>query len=650
MPFLIEYLLKVSIALALVYLFYQLVLRRLTFYNWNRWYLIGYSVLSFVIPFMNITDFLFKHELDEAQFVQMVPVYHLNLTATGAGFEWNSWTIAIVILLTGMVVMGLRVLLQFFSLRKLKAKAKLLNEGDIKLFHVEDNIMPFSFSNGIYINSKLHTEAELQEIIRHEFVHVKQKHSIDILFAELLCMLLWFHPAAWLIRKAIRQNLEFIADEKVLQDGVDKKQYQYLLLKVVGNNHYSIASNFNFSSLKNRIIMMNQIKSARVQVIRFLFILPLVAVLLLAFREVRQKEQRKDFQQQLLLSDTIPASEIASVNVNKNGDEKTITIILKNGTTDTYNLNDPKQKEAFEKKNGKVDQLAPPSPPPPAVIQSDEVERVDVTKANGKDIIRIRLKNGTVETFDLNNEKDKETLRTKYKFSTAGSSSSTNSSGNKNLAITVKPAKETVKLNKKGYYVSIADDMGECVVIVKDKNKKIIEALKLTDWNAAEAKYEAKYGEIPPPPPPAPSAPVTVVGYPSPVSSPAAITVEGKPATITVTEATSPVKEVTVTGYKKVVGTATIDTDVKTTTAAEPGVVTVVGYGKSTKESGNIKLKKGIDNVLYILDGKEATSEDINGLDPNTIESISVLKDDNAVKLYGEKGKNGVIIIKTKRK
>ena len=207
MPFLIEYLLKVSIALALVYLFYQLVLRRLTFYNWNRWYLIGYSVLSFVIPFMNITDFLFKHELDEAQFVQMVPVYHLNLTATGAGFEWNSWTIAIVILLTGMVVMGLRVLLQFFSLRKLKAKAKLLNEGDIKLFHVEDNIMPFSFSNGIYINSKLHTEAELQEIIRHEFVHVKQKHSIDILFAELLCMLLWFHPAAWLIRKAIRQNL-----------------------------------------------------------------------------------------------------------------------------------------------------------------------------------------------------------------------------------------------------------------------------------------------------------------------------------------------------------------------------------------------------------------------------------------------------------
>lgn len=586
MPIIIEYLLKVSIALALVYVFYQLLLRRLTFYNWNRWYLIGYALLSFLIPFMNITDFLFKHELDEVQFVRMVPVYNLNLTLVDGGFEWNSWNIAIVILVAGMLVMGLRMLLQFFSLRRMKAKAKLLNEGDIQLFHVEDHIMPFSFSNGIYINSKLHTEAELQEIIRHEFVHVKQRHSIDILFAELLCMVLWFHPAAWLIRKAIRQNLEFIADEKVLQDGVDKKQYQYLLLKVVGNNHYSIASNFNFSSLKNRIIMMNQIKSARVQVIRFLFILPLVAVLLLAFREGKQKEQRKEeFQKQQLLKDTVPANEIERVNVNKNNNEKTVTIVLKDGTKETYNLNDANEKAAFEKKYGKLDKVVPPPPPP----------------APGK----------TVAT---------------------------------------KPAHEEVKLNAKGYYVTIADNMGDCVVIVKDKNKKIVEALKLTDWSAAEAKYEAKYGEIPPPPPPAPPAPVTVAGYPSPVSSPAAVTVEGKPATVTVAEATSPVKEVTVTGYKKVVGTATTDTDVKTTTAVEPGVVTVVGYGKSTKESGTVRLKKGNDNVLYILDGKEATADDINALDPSMIESISVLKDDNAIKLYGEKGRNGVIIIKTKKK
>ncbi|RXK58734.1 hypothetical protein ESA94_15195 [Lacibacter luteus] len=589
MPVIIEYLLKVSIALALVYVFYQLVLRRLTFYNWNRWYLVGYAALSFFIPFMNITDFLFKHELEEVQFVRMVPVYNLNITATNAGFEWNSWNIAIVLFIAGMMLMGMRMLLQLYSLRKMKAKARLLNEGAIKLFHVEENIMPFSFSNGIYINSKLHTEAELQEIIRHEFVHVKQKHSIDILFAEFLCMVLWFHPAAWFIRKAIRQNLEFIADEKVLQEGVDKKQYQYLLLKVVGNNHYSIASNFNFSSLKNRIIMMNQIKSARVQAIRFLFVLPLVAVLLLAFREVKQKEQRKEeFKQQLLINDTVPASEIASVNVNKNNNEKTVTIVLKNGTKETYNLNNPDEKEAFEKKYGKLDKVVPPPPPPPVP---------------GK-------------------------------------------------VVTVKPAHEDVKLNTKGYFVTIADNMGECVVIVKDKNKKIVEALKLTDWNAAEDKYEAKYGEIAPPPPPSPLAPVTVVGYPSPVSAPAAVTAEGKVATVTVAETTSPVKEVTVTGYKTAAVTTTAVATVNTTAAADPGVVTVVGYGTSTNKPATIKLRGKIstDNVLYILDGKEVTAEEVNQMEPNNIQSISVLKDESAVKLYGEKGKNGVIIITTKTK
>lgn len=655
MPVIIEYLLKVSIALALVFLFYQLVLRRLTFYNWNRWYLVGYSVLSFLIPFMNITDFLFKHELDEAQFVRMVPVYNLNLTVTDGGFEWNSWNIAVVILIAGMMLMGIRMLLQFFSLRKMKAKAKLLNEGDIKLFHVEDNIMPFSFSNGIYINSKLHTEAELQEIIRHEFVHVKQKHSIDILFAEFLCMLLWFHPAAWFIRKAIRQNLEFIADEKVLQDGVDKKQYQYLLLKVVGNNHYSIASNFNFSSLKNRIIMMNQIKSARVQVIRFLFILPLVAVLLLAFREVKQKERRKDIQQQLLLSDTIPASEIATINVNKKDGESSVTIVLKNGTTDTYNLDDPKQKEAFEKKYGKLD----PPPPPPALSNEQlnqikiqkNVQTINISNEKGQNIVRIRLNNGKEEVYKIDNIKEKEQLELKY-----------------GKLVTTSPPPPPVPsvLSNKGYYLSVADDMGECIVIVKDKKKNIVEALKLTDWTANEKKYEAKYGKIPPPPPPAAPATITVTGYKtikdvSTASEPAAVMVEGAPVTVSATSpvavvegkpltttvaAADPLKPVVVQG-KPLIENVTTTAPGSSSSVKE---VTVVGYRTSTDKTGNVRLKKGNDNVLYILDDKEATADDINALNPNTIESISVLKNENAVKLYGEKGKNGVIIIKTKKK
>jgi TonB-dependent SusC/RagA subfamily outer membrane receptor len=652
MPVLIEYLLKVSIALAVVYLFYQLLLRRLTFYNWNRWYLVGYSLLCFVVPFLNITDFLFRHELEKVSFIQLVPVYNFQLT--NPGFEWNQWTISIAVLLTGMLVMGVRILIQLLSLQRIKTKATLLNEGDVKLFHVNEQIVPFSFHNGIYINRQLHTDEELQEIIRHEFVHVKQKHSIDILLAELLCMLLWFHPAAWLIRKAIRQNLEFIADEQVLQDGVDKKQYQYLLLKVVGNNHYSIAPNFNFSSLKNRIIMMNQIKSARVQAIRFLFVLPLLAVLLLAFREVRQQENKPDFEQSAVLAiDTIPADNIESIRVNKNNNEKTITIVLKDGTKDTYNLNDQTEKAAFEKKYGKLENKVPPPL---------EVKIVPFDQAPPK-----------------------------------------------------------VELNEKGFYVSIADNEGECIVIVKDKKKNIVEALKLTDWTKNEAAYEKKYGKIPPPPPPtvpdapaavsivAPVATTAIVSEPveisttstvSPVSevvvtgygtksTVAPVVVEGKQikGTVKLTSPVTPVEEVTVVGYatKKstdapvvVEGKQIKGTINSTSPASDVKEVTVAGYGKTatgakivfegkssangsgvangspSTKTGNLRLPfahgLNTDNVLYILDGEEIEYGKLSALDPNTIESVSVLKSEAAVKLYGSKGENGVIIITTKVK
>ena len=106
-----------------------------------------------------------------------------------------------------------------------------------------------------------------------------------MIWAEVLCILNWYNPFAWLIKKVIRQNLEFIADQKVLQNGLDKKQYQYLLLKVAGGASFRITNQFNFSFLKKRIAMMNKMKSAKFHLIKFLFVLPLIAVMLLSFRE-----------------------------------------------------------------------------------------------------------------------------------------------------------------------------------------------------------------------------------------------------------------------------------------------------------------------------------------------------------------------------
>jgi beta-lactamase regulating signal transducer with metallopeptidase domain len=291
-PF-IEYLLKVTIGLAAVSCFYQCVLRKYTFYNWNRWYLLIYPVLVFFIPFINIDETLNRVEVADRQIVSFMPaVQHftrpeidLQEAALPVAMQVRGGDILLIIFATGVILMLIRSAVFFVSLLRIRKKARLISRDGVKIYEVEKDIIPFSFGNSIFINRKLHHEHELKDIMLHEFVHVRQRHTADIIFAEILCILNWYNPFAWLIRYAIRQNLEFIADRQVLQNGVDAKHYQYLLLKVTGVPAFRIASQFNFSSLKQRIMMMNKMKSTRIQLTWFLFVLPLLFVLLVAFRQ-----------------------------------------------------------------------------------------------------------------------------------------------------------------------------------------------------------------------------------------------------------------------------------------------------------------------------------------------------------------------------
>ncbi len=287
----LQYLLKFSISLAALYVFYKAVLRPLTFYQWNRFYLLCYSLLSFVIPFINISPWVAQQS--HQQLVNIIPAIDNYTAVTSAPpvvvpSLLQMLTLSDLLLLlfvAGATVVLVRLLLQYCSLRRIRRQAVLLSaDAPVHLYETKVPVSPFSFGNAVYFNRQLHTEEELQRIIQHEFVHVKQKHTVDLLVAECLCVVNWFNPFAWFIRHSIRQNLEFIADEKVVANGLNKKEYQYLLLKVVGIPQYSIAGNFNVSNLKKRITMMNKMKSARLHLGRFLFVLPLLCVLLLAFR------------------------------------------------------------------------------------------------------------------------------------------------------------------------------------------------------------------------------------------------------------------------------------------------------------------------------------------------------------------------------
>jgi hypothetical protein len=189
------------------------------------------------------------------------------------------------VLAAGSVVLTARMIVRWLSLIRLRRKATLIGGDAVKIYQVDEPVIPFSFGSAIYINQHLHTEKEWEDIVLHEYVHIRQRHTLDILIAELVCIANWYNPFAWLIRYSIRQNLEFIADQQVLDKGVDRKGYQYHLLKVMGEPRYRLANNFNFSSLKKRIVMMNKMRSAKVQLLKLLFLLPLAAVLLVAFRD-----------------------------------------------------------------------------------------------------------------------------------------------------------------------------------------------------------------------------------------------------------------------------------------------------------------------------------------------------------------------------
>lgn len=297
MPLYFEFMLKASFCLGVVFLFYTLLLKRITYYVWNRYFLLTFSILSFLVPFIDVNVIIEAQQFKAISLIDQIPSLYSNPimgNAIKGGDDINYWQILSAVYLLIFSVLFLRLLIQLLSIRKIKSKATLIVDGEVKIYHLSEPILPFSFLNNIYINKDNYSEKELQEIVNHEQVHVGQKHTLDVLVAEIICIINWFNPFAWLIKKAVRENLEFIADDAVIQKGINRKNYQYLLLKVTGDVASSITSNLKFSSLKNRIIMMNKTKTSRFHLFKFMLLIPVIVFLLLAFRNSKEIQSNQN--------------------------------------------------------------------------------------------------------------------------------------------------------------------------------------------------------------------------------------------------------------------------------------------------------------------------------------------------------------------
>ena len=553
MPEIIPYLLKVNLAIVLFYLGYRLLLRKLTFYSLNRYYLLFALLFSFSYPLVDVAQW-FAAPVEElsGEVVYIIPDWEQVPTEAFSG-----WPYLIATMLLGALWFVGRLIVRLLSLRRIHRHSQ---PDTWQWFHyrrVFEPMKPFSFWRNIYVNVERHPDNELKEIFRHEQVHVSELHTLDVLVAELCSILCWFNPGMWLLRYAVRENLEFITDRNVLKSGVDKKAYQYSLVGIGRQEsaHPAIAQGFDFKNLKRRIMMMNKERSPRYQLSRYLLAIPAIAVLALVFTMTRASDA---------VSAQVSLETYADVEAVEGVAADPAIEQVAGDTTDAKGMQGDGE-----------------------VRTEGTIVRISRNKIPGKDAPLLVLDGNELdESFELE---------------------SIDPSSIASISV-LKDATATTAYGEKG---------ANGVVVITTKAHAGQDTTKRN--SAADDRLRE----------------VVVTGYStSKQSGDVSDKVDG-----------AGLDEVVVTGYAK---KATADTEAGSGATTEPGEIVVVGYKPEPSEP-SAKINKALNDALVVIDGEETSSEALQALPVDDIESINVLKGDAAINKYGEKGAKGVLEVITKR-
>ena len=272
---------KVALALLVFYLFYRFLLKKETFHRFNRVVLVGTAVLSFLLPLCIIT---IHKPIEVTPVVPEPTIVATELPAqeltplVEPAVPW--WPIALIVLFwAGVVFVLARVSISILSIIRIIRRGQLVREdADCQIIVTERDIDPFSWMKYIVLSRK-DWEAPHDSILAHEKAHIGLGHSIEVLLVDVFSALQWFNPAIWMLRADLQELHEYEADDAVLRNGANIKEYQYLLIrKAVSKSGYSVANSFNHSILKNRITMMSKSKSPLSRGWRVLYLLPLVCL------------------------------------------------------------------------------------------------------------------------------------------------------------------------------------------------------------------------------------------------------------------------------------------------------------------------------------------------------------------------------------
>lgn len=291
MPFLFVYLLKVNLALVLFYIIYYYGLRKLTFYTVNRIFLIFSLVFSSVYPLGDFTAIMEGHKEYTAPIQQYIPDIHkISSSVEHTGAAGTSWSTISFIFWAGAALMGIRLFVQLLSLLRIHIRSYPVRVEKYTFRSIGGDLNPFSFWKAIYINPALYGPEDLEAILEHEKIHTRGLHTMDVLLAGFFTVFYWFNPGMWLLKKAVKENIEFIADREILRKGTDRKGYQYSLVRIGSHlNGLELVNNFNMNIIRKRILMMNTKESSPLHLGLYALLLPAVILIILLVTVPKQQ-------------------------------------------------------------------------------------------------------------------------------------------------------------------------------------------------------------------------------------------------------------------------------------------------------------------------------------------------------------------------
>lgn len=376
----IAYFIKSGLCLALLLAFYHLVLEREKMHRFNRFYLLGSVLFSFLAP-----GFIIYVEAKNT--VQSAINFTEKTEITSLSFFEQYVTLQNTLIFIYLLVSLIFLIRFVYNLNHIIKKIRVnevVKSDYARFVPVADEILPHTFWNYIFINKEDYTNQKIEEeLFTHELAHVTQRHTIDVLILETLQVLFWFNPLFFLLKKAVQLNHEFLADDQVISSHDNISRYQTLLLsKASWKNEYYLASNLNYSLTKKRLLMMKTQNSKKVIFLKKIAVIPLLAGLIFLFANRVEAQTKKKNPPPKPVKIEVVEKGITDAQMKEykdfmKGVDKNSTFKLKDVKRLGYLYNMMSKKQQRSVKN--IYELLPP-PPPPRKVKEIKNKKGEVIK------------------------------------------------------------------------------------------------------------------------------------------------------------------------------------------------------------------------------------------------------------------------------